>query len=137
MENFLLNPLPEKISELEEQIALIDHFNDPSVGGTWDFGHAQLVYKDQVPALRKLGKRLKATHVQENDGSGDDHFIPFIRGNTPWEKLMPLLKEIGYEGDFTYEIHGFYSSIPDEMRLRAGKLAYEVGMYLMSLYENA
>ncbi len=122
---------------VEEQIALIDSFNDPSVGACWDFGHAHLVYKDQSVPLGKLGKRLRATHVQENDGLNDDHYIPFIRGNTQWEVLMPLLKEIGYEGDFTYEIHGFFHGIPDEMRIRAGVFAREVGEYLISLYEKA
>ena len=50
---------------------------------------------------------------------------------------MPLLKEIGYEGDFTYEVHGFFSGLPDELRVRAGKFAYEVGQYLIGLYEKA
>jgi sugar phosphate isomerase/epimerase len=122
---------------VEEQIALIDSFNDPAVGACWDFGHAQLVYKDQVPALRKIGHRLRATHVQENDGKNDDHYIPFIRGKTNWEALMPLLKEIGYNGDFAYEVHGFFGQIPDDLRITAGHFAYEVGCYLMSLYEKA
>lgn len=122
---------------VDEQIAIIDALNDSAVGGCWDFGHAQLVYQNQVPALRKLGKRLKATHVQECDGKSDDHFLPFVRGTTPWEELMPLLKEIEYDGDFTYEVHGFFGKIPDDLRLRAGKFAHEVGMYLLGLYENA
>lgn len=122
---------------VEDQIAIIDALNDAAVGGCWDFGHAQMVYRDQVPALRKLGHRLKATHVQENNGNDDDHYLPFIRGTTPWEELMPLLKEIGYEGDFTYEVHGFFAGIPDELRIRAGKFAYEIGQYLVGLYEKA
>lgn len=122
---------------VDEQIAIIDALNDPAVGGCWDFGHAQLVYRDQVAPLRKLGSRLKATHVQESGGKADDHYLPFIRGTTPWERLMPLLKEIGYDGDFTYEVHGFFGKIPDDLRIKAGKFAYEIGMYLLSLYENA
>lgn len=122
---------------VEEQIALIDAIADPACGGAWDFGHAQLVYRDQVPALRKLGARLKATHVQENDATADDHFIPFVRGTTPWEELMPLLKEIGYTGDFTYECHGFMAGVPDAMRPAAAKFAYAVGMYCISLYDRA
>ena len=122
---------------VEEQIAIIDALNDPSVGGCWDFGHAQMVYRDQVPALRKLGHRLKATHVQESTDTDDNHYIPFIRNYTPWERIMPLLKEIDYQGDFTYEIHGFFAGIPDQLRIRAGKFAYEVGQYLIGLYDRA
>lgn len=122
---------------VEEQIAVIDTVNDPAFGGAWDFGHAELVYRDQTVPLRKLGKRLKATHVQENDKAHDDHFIPFVRGTTPWEKIMPLLKEIGYEGDFTYEVHGFMNGVPDALRPRAARFAYEVGMYCIKLYDEA
>ncbi len=122
---------------VDEQIAIIDTINDPDLKGCWDFGHAELVYRDQTVPLRKLGHRLRATHVQECDGKQDDHFMPFIRGNTPWEKLMPLLKEIEYPGDFTYEIHGFFSGIPDDLRISAGKFAYEVGQYLIGLYDKA
>lgn len=122
---------------VEEQIAIIDALNDPAVRGCWDFGHAQLVYRDQLVPLKKLGSRLAATHVQECDGKEDDHYIPFIRGTTPWEKIMPYLKESGYKGDFTYEIHGFFRGIPDPLRIRAGKFAFEVGCYLMDLYNKA
>ncbi len=122
---------------VEEQIALIDSFKDPAVGACWDFGHAELVYRDQSVPLRKIGHRLRATHVQENDGKNDDHYLPFVRGKTNWEVLMPLLKEIGYEGDFTYEVHGFFRGIPEEMRVRAGIFAREIGEYLISLYEKA
>ena len=50
---------------------------------------------------------------------------------------MPLLKEINYGGDFAYEVHGFFGQIPDELRISAGKFAYKVGNYLMSLYDEA
>jgi len=122
---------------VEEQIAIIDTLNDTAVGGCWDFGHAEMVYTNQVPALRKLGKRLKATHVQESDGSFDDHYLPYVYGKTNWEELMPLLKEIDYQGDFTYEAHGFFKKIPDELRIEAGKFSYKMGMYLINLYNKA
>ncbi len=122
---------------VEEQIAIIDALADPDVRACWDFGHAQQVYRDQLVPLKKLGSRLVATHVQECDGKNDDHFLPFIRGTTPWEKIMSYFKESGYPGDFTYEIHGFFHRIPDELRVRAGKFAYEVGQYLIELYNKA
>jgi len=50
---------------VEEQIAIIDALGDPvSCRATWDFGHAELVYRDQAKQLRKLGSRLCSTHVQ-------------------------------------------------------------------------
>lgn len=124
-------------AQAEELIALVERFNDPLVGACWDYGHGNMVYKDQKAPLRKIGKLLKATHVDENNGSQDLHSLPFFVGKTDWKELMPILKEIGYEGDFTYEIHGFSQNAPDELRIKAAKFAYDVGMYLISLYENS
>ena len=121
-------------STADELIPLCDHFGQ---GICWDFGHARMVYRDQLPPLRKLGHRLKATHVQESNDTDDNHYLPFIRGNLPWEQIRPLLKEIDYQGDFTYEVHGFFANIPDELRIRAGKFAFEVGQYLIGLYDKA
>ena len=121
----------------DEQIDLVDSFGDESVGACWDFGHARMVLNDQPRALRKLGKRLKATHVQDNNGTCDRHLIPFVGGNIPWETIMPVLKEIGYTGDFVFETHSFMNDLPDALRLSAGKLAYEFGAYCMDLYHQA
>ena len=75
--------------------------------------------------------------MQENDKIYDDHFIPFLRGTTPWEKLMPLLKEIGYTGNFAYECRGYMENVPDAMRPAAAKFAYTVGAYCVRLFEEA
>ncbi len=120
-------------SSPDDLIELIDAFGDESVGATWDFGHASQVIKDQPAALRRLGKRLKSTHVQDNYGKADSHMIPFVGGNIDWESIMPCLCEIGYEGDFVYECHSFMNDIPAELKMQAAKLSFEFGMYCMSL----
>lgn len=63
----------------EDLIALVDSYGDGSVGVCWDFGHANFVLADQPRALRKLGSRIKTTHVQDNRGAVDSHLIPFGR----------------------------------------------------------
>ncbi|MBQ7321350.1 MAG: sugar phosphate isomerase/epimerase [Clostridia bacterium] len=121
----------------EEQADLIDAFGDPSVGACWDFGHARMMLSDQPRQLRMLGKRLKATHVQDNNGKRDSHLIPFVGGNIEWEKIMPCLKEIGYEGDFVLEAHHYIRQVPTALWESAGRLAYEFGTYCMDMYHNA
>ena len=121
----------------EEQIALIDAFGDPAVGACWDFGHAHMMLADQPRQLRALGRRLKATHVQDNNGKRDAHLIPFVGGTIRWEEIMPCLKEIGYEGDFVLESHHFARQMPEALWESAGRLAYEFGMYCMNMYEHA
>lgn len=119
----------------EELCELCDSWNDDAVGITWDFGHARMMISNQVTALKRIGKRLKATHVQDCKGT-DAHLIPFIGGDIKWEEIMPVFAEIGYEGDFMLEAHRFTQDVPDELRMSAGKLAYDIGMYCMSLAEK-
>jgi sugar phosphate isomerase/epimerase len=119
-------------SHAGELAALIDSFNDPDIGACWDFGHGNFLYKDQRIALRTLGKRIKGTHVQDNKGKEDDHMLPF-HGNIDWHSIMPTLTEIGYEGDFNFEVHNEFDYMPDNVRDDITKVAYKVGMYCLSL----
>lgn len=119
-------------SHAGELAALIDSFNDPNIGACWDFGHGNFLYKDQRAALRTLGTRMKGTHVQDNRGKEDDHMLPF-HGNIDWYSIMPFLTEMGYEGDFNFEIHKEFDNMPDQIRDDLARVAYQVGMYCLSL----
>jgi L-ribulose-5-phosphate 3-epimerase len=116
----------------QELKALVESYNDPLVGACWDFGHGNLLYPDQTFALCTLGSHLKATHVNDNRGSGDDHLFPF-HGTIDWHSVMPVLKEIGYEGDFVYETHNEFNRLPDRLRDSIAKIGYDIGMYCLSL----
>lgn len=118
----------------DELVALIDAFGDSAVGACWDFGHGRELYADQPRQLRKLGARLKATHVHDNKGERDSHLIPFVGGNISWETIMPALREMGYGGDFVLESHMFMQYVPDALRPAAGRLMHEFGEYCMQLY---
>lgn len=115
-----------------EIVDLVDSFHVDNVGICWDFGHANLMGLDQREALRYIGKRLKATHVADNSGFHDDHIMPF-QGCIDWRKILPVLSEIGYTGDLTYEIHNSTSRLPDNLLDEAAQLAEHVGRYLLSL----
>lgn len=119
----------------EELVALCDSYNLPNVGICWDFGHGNLVMKDRhEETLRLLGKRLKVTHVHDNLTIKDDHFMPFM-GNIPWEKLMPVLKEIGFDGTLNLEI-GLTHHMPDGLRDEAARLAASATKMLLDMMEN-
>jgi L-ribulose-5-phosphate 3-epimerase len=118
-------------SHAGELAALIDAFDDSRVGACWDFGHGNFLYKDQRIALRTLGKRLKAIHVNDNHGNEDQHMFPF-HGSVDWHSVIPVLTEIEYEGDFTFEIKEFLK-LPDHIKDHAAKVKYEIGKYCLSL----
>jgi sugar phosphate isomerase/epimerase len=115
-----------------ELAAMVDVWNEPLVGACWDFGHANFLYKDQRPALRTLGKRLKATHINDNYGNSDEHMFPF-HGNVKWKEIMPLFAEIGYEGDFTYETHKEFYLMPEPIKDTLAKAGYEIQQYCLTL----
>lgn len=116
----------------EDLITLVDAFHDESVGICWDFGHANIMGYDQASALTRIGHRLKATHVNDNFGVSDTHNLPFM-GTVKWEDVMQALVAIGYEGDFTYEIHGMADRLPAALKPSALRYSYEVGQYLLGL----
>lgn len=95
-------------SEYEELAELYDSFNDQKIGICWDFGHANLMDFSQEDALRYLGKRIKCTHIHNNFKNYDLHLLP-DSGIIEWEKLMPIVTEIGYNGPLTLETHYHYS----------------------------
>lgn len=103
-----------------------------NVGICWDFGHANLMYKDQVPCLNYLGDRIKVTHVHDNYGIEDEHRAPF-RGNINWAAIMQTLKTSGYQGDFSFEVKRMGNHVPDEVQNSLWRHLNVVGNYLLSL----
>lgn len=120
-------------ADVDDLLNILASFGDAPVGICWDFGHGRISYTDQPRQLRRIGSRLKATHVHDNRGERDSHLIPFVGGNIKWEQIMPVLREIGYEGDFILETHSFMASVPDALRPSAGRLMREFGEYCLSL----
>ncbi len=119
-------------SSTEELLELLNVLNDPIFGICWDFGHAHMARINQCEALRTIGKNLKALHVADNRGKADDHIAPYF-GTIVWEPIMKMLKEIEYEGDFTYEIHRFTYGLPDDLQDKLLRFTYELGMSMLNL----
>jgi L-ribulose-5-phosphate 3-epimerase len=119
-------------SSTEELLELLEVLHDPIFGICWDFGHAHISGINQCAALRAIGAHLKALHVADNRGEKDDHLAPYF-GTINWEAIMKTLQEIGYKGDFTFEIHNFTNGLPDGLHEPALRFTYELGMYLLNL----
>jgi sugar phosphate isomerase/epimerase len=98
----------------DEQCELIDALKHPLVGACWDTGHARIMKLDQRAALTTLGSRLKAVHIQENDGANDDHMLPFHNGTAgvDWTAVTDGLRAAKYKGAFTYEVHNAFRALP-------------------------
>ncbi|QTQ13876.1 sugar phosphate isomerase/epimerase [Treponema parvum] len=119
-------------SSAEELTSLVDSYKSTRVGACWDFGHANRNMHDQKRAIKLLGKRLKATHVNDNSGNIlDEHTIPFM-GNIDWKSAVSALREINYEGDLIYEL-SVTKNMPMELKVETMKFAKKIGEYLLLL----
>ena len=94
--------MPFYTSDYYDLCELVDSFASPNVGICWDFGHANLMDFDHAAALRFVGGRLAATHIHNNFGNDDNHFLPEL-GTLDFHTVMPTLAEIGYRGPLTLE----------------------------------
>ena len=117
----------------EELLALVESFRAVNAAVCWDTGHGHRSFNDQIPAIKKLGPYIKATHIDDNLGADDLHLMPFL-GTVAWEGVMKAFKEIGYKGDLIYEIV-INVRMPEALKDMSAKYSYDVGMYLLSLAE--
>ncbi|MDF2724923.1 MAG: sugar phosphate isomerase/epimerase [Paenibacillus sp.] len=99
----------------DELVELVDRIGHPLVGACWDTGHGHMSGHDQYDAIKQVGHRLKALHIQDTDKTLDQHLFPY-HGTIDWNKVMKAVKEIGYTGDFTYEVHNAVRKVPDQLR---------------------
>ena len=80
------------------------------LGFCFDSSHANL--KDQFYLLEDHGNRLSALHLSDNDGSADQHRLPFD-GKIDFEKkVLPFLTE--NDVPFTMELIADRKQYPDE-----------------------
>jgi sugar phosphate isomerase/epimerase len=115
--------------ELLDLIAAIDH---PAIAVTFDTSHANVVRLDLPAAIREFGSMLAATHISDNDGSGDQHRTPG-NGQIDWPPVMDALREVGYEGLFDLEIPGERHAVLS-LRDQQSRLACQVANWLVDTF---
>ena len=116
----------------DELCELIDALNHPLIGACWDTGHARMMGLDPAACLPAIGSRLKALHIQENDGKNDDHMLPFSNGRdgVDWSATVAGLQKASYQGPLTYEVHNAFAAVPEGLLDTALTYAAAVGRYL-------
>ncbi|MFQ6097344.1 MAG: sugar phosphate isomerase/epimerase family protein [Armatimonadota bacterium] len=116
------------IPELHE---LIETVGSPMLGICLDTSHANVQRLDVAQVVRECGDRLIATHISDNDGSGDQHRTPFA-GKIQWPPVVRALRQVGYSGPFNLEIPG-ERGVPFEILDLRTRHALEVTRQLLSV----
>lgn len=89
-----------------EAAEMIDAYNQIAgkecFGFCLDTGHMNLLKHDPRRYIPIIGHRLKALHIHDNSGVFDEHKAPYT-GTIDWRDFYKTLKQIGYEGDLSFE----------------------------------
>ncbi len=91
---------------IDELIKIVEYcnqkYNKEVLGICFDFGHANVGKLDIYNEIKKIGSKLKVTHIHDNYGS-DSHNQPFD-GTINWTSVRQALSEINYNGELTSEV---------------------------------
>ena len=126
------HPIDSTCSRAPEFCEYVDMVGSPYLVGCLDIGHVYLTGATLPEFIRTMGKkRLQALHVQDNDFLHDSHTLPYLL-NIDFSEMTDALREIGYEGDLTFEANAFFKKIPDALLPAAARYMCEVGKHLVS-----
>ncbi len=118
----------------EEFIRILEEIDSPFIGGCLDIGHVALVGQDPADMIRRMGKRITCLHVHDVDYHSDCHTMPFME-NLDWDSITDALRDIGYQGAFTFETENFINKLPQPLWADGLKMMERVGRYLISRIE--
>lgn len=120
--------------ELNNVIKKID---SPWIVACVDIGHASLTGYEPEDFISKVDPTvLRCLHVQDTDYLADRHMPPYFY-NLNWDAIMTSLKNIGYDGELTFEIIVYLKKFPKELLPDSLKFAAAIGKHLISIYEKA
>ena len=117
--------------------AHLDAVNDDSFVACLDIGHAEMrgLETSAPEMIRKLGKRLKALHIHDNDLWHDSHQIPFSM-QIDFSAVTDALKEIGYNGYLTLEADQFLADYTPDTAFDGIKKMYAAAKKLSDMIEK-
>ncbi|MBU4198999.1 MAG: sugar phosphate isomerase/epimerase [Verrucomicrobia bacterium] len=99
-----LIPTVHLISDVSEVSVLFKRLNHAFLGLCLDVNHINLNGQDPMAFTREVGARVITTHLSDNDGVNERHWIPGRGvGVIPWKQWVATLLATGYRGPFLYE----------------------------------
>lgn len=81
---------------------ILESISSPSLGFCFDSSHHRLTDLGDFNLLKDFGSRLAATHLSDNDGAEDRHWLPG-HGTIDWNTLTGVFPK-SYSGCLTMEV---------------------------------
>lgn len=104
---------------IDELIKIVEYYNKKYnkevLGICFDFGHANVGNLDIYNEIKKIGSKLKVTHIHDNYGT-DSHNQPFD-GTVNWDDVRKALTDINYDGELTSEVRYTIDGLSDSTNI--------------------
>lgn len=96
------NMIPDALGGSAEDVAhIVDAVGAAHVGVCLDTGHAHLG-EGVTTAAATLAERIIAIHLDDNDGSSDQHILP-SKGAIDWHAAAAALRQLNYQAPICVE----------------------------------
>ena len=125
----------------DETCYLIDTLNtiagEKVFGFCLDIGHLNSCGLDLYSFMIKVGDRITALHIHDNDGKSDAHLIPYSQVKDQWGEHLALdwesfikgLKNINYKGCLSFETFRAFHHLPKAVWKETILLNVAIGKY--------
>jgi protein FrlC len=91
---------------LDDALQMMREIGEPNLKVMIDTADQNVTDPNLSDAVRKAGKDLAYVHTNDNSGIGQgDVHLPPGRGSIDWRMFFRALKEIGYDGTVTAQVH--------------------------------
>ena len=113
------------IGSPSEILEFVQKMNDERFKICLDTGHVA-VYEglDVADVIRELSGEIRVLHLHDNDGKSDLHMLP-NRGVINWREVGRALRDIGFEGVYSYETAKPEGMAESEYYQSLAEIAYE------------
>ncbi len=105
-------------SDLDTACRCVDELNavagEPVFGFCLDTGHMLLCSLDPYRTVTRLGHRIRAFHIHDNDGREDLHLAPYL-GLLDWDRFCAGVREIGYDRTLSFETYNMWNLVDIEV----------------------
>lgn len=115
----------------------LDAVNDDYFVACLDIGHTEMrgSKTSAVEMIEKIGKRIKALHIHDNDKHHDSHQIPFSM-DIDFLPIVSALKKVGYDGYFTLEADQYMKKYSKETAFEGVKQLSNAAGRLAEMFEE-
>lgn len=120
-------------SYLEVQ-RLFSEYSPAFLGFCYDCGHGNMGRCEGLDQLERVKDRLIAVHLHDNDGSGDQHRVPF-KGTVDWPRLAQIIAHSSYHGMVNLEVVTGYPDFANETAFLVA--AYAAGIRFSEMVDQA